>query len=65
MKNYLTKNLIVLTVRNNRVVYSESVWDYLKGWFHKGLLINFTDSSKYRNVKPSGLPIPIKKEIYA
>lgn len=64
MKNYLTTNLQVITVRGDRVVFSESLWDYLWSWFSQGLTINFTDSSQYRSIKPKGIPLPIKESLY-
>lgn len=54
----------VITVRNNRVIFEETIQDYLGTWFHKGLLLKLTDSSKYREIKAVGIPLPVKKEIY-
>jgi uncharacterized membrane protein len=65
MKNYLTIKMDVVTVRSNRVIFRESLLDYLSSWFAiEGTLLKFTDSSRYRRVATKGLPLPIKKEIY-
>ena len=68
LKNRLTLinfRLSVITVLNGRVVFQETIQEYLKSWFYKGFLLRLTDSSRYRGVNPSGIPLPIKEETYS